>query len=136
VERQPGRLTAHAFSFGSTYDPDHVRFGPMTCHDDHLLRAGEGFPAHDHADLVIVTWVLSGALAHTGPDGEARVEPGQAAVLRTGDRVTHAEVAAARQTRFVQVWLAPAERGGDPSYAVLTPELFPGAVVEVRVAAA
>ena len=96
MERQPGRLTAHAFSFGSTYDPDHVRFGPMTCHDDHLLRAGEGFPAHDHADLVIVTWVLSGALAHTGPDGEARVEPGQAAVLRTGDRVTHAEVAAAR----------------------------------------
>ena len=131
MERQPGRLTAHAFSFGSTYDPDHVRFGPMTCHDDHLLRAGEGFPAHDHADLVIVTWVLSGALAHTGPDGEARVEPGQAAVLRTGDRVTHAEVAAAPQTRFVQVWLTPAERGGDPSYAVLTPELFPGAVVEV-----
>ena len=109
VERAPGRLTAHAFSFGSTYDADHVRFGPMTCHDDHLLRAGEGFPAHDHADLVIVTWVLSGALAHTGPDGEARVEPGQAAVLRTGDRVTHAEVAAAPQTRFVQVWLTPAE---------------------------
>jgi redox-sensitive bicupin YhaK (pirin superfamily) len=130
VERQPGRLTAHAFSFGSTYDPDHVRFGPMTCHDDHLLRAGEGFPAHDHADLVIVTWLLSGALAHTGPDGEARVEAGQAAVLRTGDRVTHAEVAAAPQTRFVQVWLTTSDRE-EPSYEVATPDLVPGQLVRV-----
>ena len=45
VERQAGRLTAHAFSFGSSYDADHVRFGPMVCHDDHLLRVGEGFAA-------------------------------------------------------------------------------------------
>jgi redox-sensitive bicupin YhaK (pirin superfamily) len=130
VERLAGRLTAHGFSFGSTYDPDHVRFGPMVCHDDHLLRAGEGFPPHDHAGLVIVTWVLSGALAHTGPSGAARVEPGQVAVLRTGDGVTHSEVADAPQTRFVQVWLT-ASAPEEPSYAVATPPLETGALVEV-----
>jgi redox-sensitive bicupin YhaK (pirin superfamily) len=130
VERAPGRLTAHAFSFGSTYDPEHVRFGPLICHDDHLLRLGEGFAPHEHSELTIVTWVVSGALEHDGPTGPARVEPGQLAVLRTGAGVTHSEVAAAPQTRFVQMWLTPKEPGG-PSYTVLTPDLVPDRLVEV-----
>ncbi len=123
IERQRGRLTAHAFSFGSTYDAEHVRFGPMVCHDDHLLGAGEGFPSHRHTDLVIVTWMLSGALAHDGPTGPATVSPGEVAVLRAGSGVDHAEVAAAPQTRFVQVWLTPAEPGGAPSYDVTPVDL-------------
>jgi hypothetical protein len=130
VDRLPGRLTAHAFSFGSWYDAEHVRFGPMVCHDDHLLRAGEGFPPHDHDDLVIVSWVLSGALDHDGPTGRERVEPGQVAVLHTGAGVTHSEVAAAPQTRFIQVWLS-ASGPEEPSYEVATPALSRGEVVHV-----
>src|SRR3954468_25027182 len=125
TERAPGRLTAHAFSFGSSYDAEHVRFGPMVCHDDHLLRDGEGFPAHDHADLVIVSWVVSGALEHSGPEGARRLEPGQVATLRAGAGVTHSEVAAAPQTRFVQVWLGVPGRE-EPSYEVATPDLRAG----------
>jgi redox-sensitive bicupin YhaK (pirin superfamily) len=131
VERVAGRLTQHAFSFGSTYDADHVRFGPMVCHDDHLLRVGEGFPDHPHSDLTIVTWVVSGALAHEGTAGAARVEPGQCAVLHAGAATVHSEVAAAPQTRFVQVWLDPDVRGGEASYDVLTPELPLGELVRV-----
>jgi hypothetical protein len=130
VEQVPGRRTAHAFSFGSAYDAAHVRFGPMVCHDDHLVRVGEGFPDHDHADLMIVTWVVSGAVAHRSPSGQARVEAGEGALLRTGDRVTHAEVAAAPQTRFVQVWLTASARG-DSSYELLRPSLDPGSLVRV-----
>jgi redox-sensitive bicupin YhaK (pirin superfamily) len=131
VERVAGRRTAHAFSFGAEYDAAHVRFGPMVCHDDHLLRAGEGFPSHAHADLVIVTWVLTGALAHEGPSGSAEVTPGQLAVLRAGAGVEHSEVAAAPQTRFVQVWLNPASPGGDPTYDVTPVELPAGELVRV-----
>jgi redox-sensitive bicupin YhaK (pirin superfamily) len=130
VERLPGRLTAHGFSFGAAYDADHVRFGPMVCHDDHLVRVGAGFPEHDHSDLAIVTWVVSGAVAHSGPTGDERVEAGQAGVLRAGSGVTHAEVAAAPQTRFIQVWLtAPGDE--EPSYGVTTPDLVPGQLVRV-----
>jgi redox-sensitive bicupin YhaK (pirin superfamily) len=140
-ERLPGRLTSHGFSFGSSYDADHVRFGPMVCHDEHLVRVGEGFPPHEHAGLVIVTWVVSGAVAHTGPEGQTRLEAGQLAVLRTGAGVTHSEVSDAPQTRFVQVWLtAPGPE--EPSYDVVTPALppdeltpvltpFPGATLSV-----
>jgi hypothetical protein len=130
VERLPGRLTAHGFSFGADYDPQHVRFGPMVCHDDHLVRRGEGFPPHEHAGLVIVSWVLSGALRHDGPSGRERVEPGHAAVLRTGAGVTHSETADAPQTRFVQVWLTGAGPE-EPSYEVAAPDLPSGELVQV-----
>ncbi len=137
VEREPGRRTFHSLAFGSSYDADNLRFGPMVCHDDHLLGAGRGFETHRHSDLVIVTYVVSGALAHTGPDGTTRVEAGSIAVLRTGAGVEHSEVAAAPQTRFVQVWLTPPEgddQSDGPSYDVVegdTVEPFAGARLTV-----
>lgn len=131
VERGDGRRTSHAFSFGPHYDAAHLRFGPMVCHDEHLLRSGQGFESHSHADLVIVSWVLSGALTHSDASGTVEVAPGEVAVLRAGSGVEHSEVAAAPQTRFVQVWLDPAEPGGDPSYAVTPVELPTGELVRV-----
>jgi redox-sensitive bicupin YhaK (pirin superfamily) len=129
VERGPGRQTRHSFAFGATYDADNLRFGPMVCHDDHLLGEGQGFETHRHSGLVIVTYVVSGALAHTGPEGSTRVEAGSLAVLHTGDGVEHSEVAAAPQTRFVQVWLtatdAEPDEPAEPSYDVVA-----GGVVE------
>ena len=118
TERGVGRATRHAFSFGAAYDPAHVSFGPMTCHDEHLLGDGRGFATHRHAGVDIVTWVLSGALAHVDSTGGSHVlRPGEVGHLRAGTGVEHSEVAAAPQTRFVQVWLR-SEDGGEPSYEV------------------
>lgn len=130
-ERVPGRATWHSFSFGSAYDPDNVSFGPMVCHDDHWLGDGVGFEPHRHRDLVIVSWVLTGALRHTGPDGEVTLTPGSVGVLHSGTGVEHAEVAAAPQTRFVQVWLEPDADGCGPSYDVTPVGLVPGELSEV-----
>jgi len=51
VEREPGRLSRHSFSFGSSYDPENLRFGPLVCHNDDLLAAGGGYPDHPHSEL-------------------------------------------------------------------------------------
>lgn len=135
VERSAGRLSRHALSFGADYDPDNLRFGPMLCHDEHLVGNGYGFEKHRHADLAIVSWVVAGALAHTGSgQGSVTVSPGQVAVLMTGSGVEHSEIAAAPQTRFVQVWLAPADPADLPpeaSYTVTTPELVTGTLTRV-----
>ena len=69
VEREQGRLTRHSFSFGADYDPARLEFGPMVCHDDHLLGPGRGFDTHRHSGLEIVTYVVSGALRHTDSTG-------------------------------------------------------------------
>ncbi|MEO9322584.1 pirin family protein [Nocardioides sp. C4-1] len=136
VDKQPGRVTRHSFAFGDSYDADNLRFGPMVCHDDHFLADGRGFETHRHSGLVIVTYVATGALAHTGPAGETTVPAGSIAVLRTGAGVEHSEVAAAPQTRFVQVWLSDEQPTAEPTYDVLpegvsTVEPLPGARFDV-----
>ncbi len=125
VDRSAGRRTLHAFSFGAHYDPDHVAFGPMVCHDDHLLGDGRGFEVHEHSGLVIVSYVVSGALRHSDPTGEATLGPGDVGVLHTGRSVEHSEIAVAPQTRFVQVWLADPAPGGEASYEVTVAPVTP-----------
>ncbi len=126
-QREPGRLTQHSFSFGAAYDPDRLRLGPMVCHDDHLLSQGSGFPSHRHSGLEIVTWVVSGALEHSDATGSTVLRPGSVAVLSTGAGVEHAEIAAAPQTRFIQVWLtAPDDAAAEPSYRVTPVAAAPG----------
>lgn len=126
-EREMGRATRHAFSFGAVYDPAHLRFGAMTCHDEHLLGQGRGFDRHRHADLEIVTWVVSGAVAHEDSTGTAHtLVPGEVGHLHAGAGVEHSEVAAAPQTRFVQVWLSAADdASAEPSYAARPVERGP-----------
>ena len=116
----PGRATHHSFSFGRHYDPANLGFGPMLCHNDDDVAPGAGYPDHPHSDLEIVTWVLEGALVHTGSTGERHVlEAGRAQVLSAGAGVRHSEVAdaASGRCRLVQTWLAPTTPGGVPSYA-------------------
>ncbi|KAA1415517.1 pirin family protein [Nocardioides humilatus] len=118
VEREQGRRTQHAFSFGEHYDPAWLSFGPMVCHDDHLLGSGRGFEEHAHADLAIVTTVLSGSLAHVDSLGtEGALGSGEVAVLSAGAGIRHSELATADgAARFVQVWLRPDEVGVAPTY--------------------
>jgi redox-sensitive bicupin YhaK (pirin superfamily) len=132
VDRAPGRRTLHAFSFGASYDPDWTGFGPMLCHDDHLLAEGQGFETHEHSGLVIVSYVVSGALRHTDETGSTTLSPGEVGVFRTGSLASHSEVAAAPQTRFVQVWLTDPDPG-PTSYEVAAPpvHVLPGAELTV-----
>lgn len=113
LTREAGRQTRHAFSFGAHYDPERAGFGPLVCHDEHLLAAGTGFESHRHSDLVIVTWVLDGVLEHRHDDAEPVLLPaGSLGVFHPGDGAEHSEIGRTG-TRFVQLWLTdPVEREG------------------------
>ncbi len=120
-----GRLTRHSFSFGPHYDPANLGFGPLVCHNDDLLEPSPsvvaGYPEHPHIELEIVTWVLEGALVHTGSTGGSHVvEAGRAQVLSAGTGIRHSEIADPRsgRCRFVQAWLLPSAPGADPSYVL------------------
>ena len=112
-----GRTTWHSFSFGRHYDPTNVGFASLVAHNDENLPPGTGYPDHPHADLEIVTWVLSGALRHTSTVGSAVIGPGQVQRLSAGSGVVHSEVAdGAEPTRFLQAWVRPDEPGLRPVY--------------------
>lgn len=132
LTRGEGFFTRHSFAFGSHYDPDNVAFGPLVCHDDHRLRAGAGFPDHEHRDVDIVTWVLSGSLVHSDSEGHsAVVRPGEVQVLSAGSGITHAEIGGPEgQVRFVQAWLR-ADESGTPAYSVTPVSLVHGELTPV-----
>ena len=119
--------TRHSFSFGVHYDPGNVGFGALLAHNEEVLAAGAGYPDHPHADVEILTWVLSGALRHVDSTGRAGVVyPGLAQRLSAGTGVVHAERndalalrtdAGPEPVHFVQMWLRPDHPGGPPSYA-------------------
>lgn len=130
LERTPGRLSHHGFSFGSHYDPERLSFGPMVCHDDHVLGRGTGFEEHPHEALEIVTWVVTGALVHRDATGTDTVlAAGECGVLSAGAGVRHSEIAGPDgPARFVQVWLTPDDDAIDsaPHYARTAVDAAPG----------
>ncbi|MFF4320131.1 pirin family protein [Streptomyces sp. NPDC001568] len=138
-----GITTGHAFSFGSFYDPDNIRFGPVLACNEERLAPGAGFDEHPHSNTEIVTWVVEGELTHrdgvTG--GTGLVRPGDVQRLGAGSGARHVERNDGEvPLRFVQLWLAPLAAGGEPSYDLVrglvdgTPYEVPaaGAVLHVR----
>jgi redox-sensitive bicupin YhaK (pirin superfamily) len=123
TSRAAGRETRHSFSFGASYDPDRVAFGPLIALNDDLLGSTAGYEPHAHVDVEVVTWVVSGALEHRDESGVSRLGAGEVAVTSAGTGTTHAERAAGEVTRFIQMWLTPDDLAGEPHRAVATPDL-------------
>ncbi|WP_225839939.1 pirin family protein [Streptomyces sp. NK08204] len=139
---EAGIDSRHAFSFGPHYDPDNLRFGALLACNEERLAPGAGFDEHAHSHTEIVTWVVEGELTHRDSTRhETRVRPGGIQHLSAAAGVRHVERNdGSAPLTFVQMWLAPLESGGDPSYhhvpgtAGPTPYALPaaGATLHVR----
>jgi redox-sensitive bicupin YhaK (pirin superfamily) len=123
VSRAEGRTTRHSFSFGAHYDPGNTGFASLVAHNDERLPPGTGYDEHQHQDLEIVTWVLSGALRHVSSVGDGVIGPGQVQRLSAGSGVRHSETSAIPsssvelvETRFLQSWVRPDRTGTPPDY--------------------
>ena len=82
-----GRTTWHSFSFGAHYDPANVGFESLVAHNDERLPPGTGYADHPHADLEIVSWVLTGSLHHASDVGTGDTGPGWVQRLSAGSGV-------------------------------------------------
>lgn len=131
MTRVPGRRTLHSFSFGEFYDAERIGFGPITAVNDDLLATDVGYDAHAHADVLLVTWVVSGDLRHQDATGTSDLAAGSLAVTSAGTGIVHSEHATGGPARFVQTWLTPDHPGGEPSRDIITPDLSSGELVPV-----
>ncbi len=114
--------TYYSFSFADYYDPANLNWGALRVFNDDTIQGGEGFPAHPHRDMEIVTYVLSGRLAHRDSIGNhGVVGPGGVQFMSAGTGVRHSEYNddPVEPLHLVQMWVLPGRVGTPPSYGQL-----------------
>lgn len=115
----------HSFSFADYHDPKHVHFRSLRVINEDIIQPSQGFGTHPHRDMEIITYILSGALAHKDSMGNGSIiYPGEVQAMSAGTGITHSEFNALSDapTHLLQIWIMPHTKNVTPSYGEHIPD--------------
>jgi len=109
----------HSFSFADYYDPAHMGYRSLRVINEDWVAEGRGFGAHPHRDMEILTYVLSGRLAHKDSMGHTEeLGANEIQKMTAGTGVVHSEFnpSETEPVHLLQIWVVPEARGLTPAY--------------------
>lgn len=111
--------TYHTFSFADYQDPQWMGFRALRVINDDVIAPDSGFGLHPHRDMEIISYVVSGRLAHRDTMNNGAILPaGGFQVMTAGSGLEHSEFnpSMTEPTRLLQIWIRPGRRGLTPRY--------------------
>ena len=111
--------TYHTFSFGRYYDPAHVHFGTLRVINEDVVAPGAGFGEHPHDNMEIVTYIISGKLAHKDSAGNVgTLGPGDVQRMSAGSGIEHSEFNGSKTepVHLLQIWIFPEKKNIEPGH--------------------
>jgi redox-sensitive bicupin YhaK (pirin superfamily) len=111
--------TKYTFSFNTYYDPRFMGFRNLRVINEDYVAANQGFGMHGHANMEIITYVMSGALAHKDSTGGSEVlRPHEVQRMTAGTGIQHSEFnpSETEKVHLYQIWILPEKDGLEPGY--------------------
>lgn len=109
----------HSFSFAEYYDPRFMGFSALRVINEDRIAPLGGFPTHPHQEMEILTYVLSGTVAHRDSMGNiSQVTAGEFQIMSAGTGITHSEYnpSATEELHLYQIWIRPDQARVVPRY--------------------
>ncbi|MEG9475203.1 pirin family protein [Mannheimia indoligenes] len=110
----------HTFSFANYYDPKHIHFSHLRVINEDFIAPNYGFGKHPHDNMEILTYVLSGRVAHEDSMGnKTEVKAGEFQIMSAGTGIFHSEVnpSSEETLHLYQIWIIPNQKDVTPRYS-------------------
>ncbi|HEY0426284.1 MAG TPA: pirin family protein [Pyrinomonadaceae bacterium] len=110
--------THYTFSFNTYYDTRFMGFRDLRVINEDYIEPKQGFPAHGHRDMEIITYMISGDLSHKDSMGNGTaIRPNEVQRMTAGTGVQHSEHSSETdKTHLLQIWILPEEDNLKPGY--------------------